>query len=802
MGRQLTPSELRRTIDPVTLGIQTTAECMPLAGVIGQPHAVSALKFGLGIRDAGFNIYVSGPHGIGKMSAVKSFLETEARRRPLPCDWCYVNNFDDSYQPIAIRLPAGQARVFQQEMKSLVEHVRRELPKALESEEFANKRDALLKELEVGRANILGELSAELEAAGFGMQVMPTGIMTLPVRHGRPLTDEDFASMTEEERAAYKARGERVQHEVRAAMKRVRDLERKAQEQLQQLSRQAAMAVLGGLVEDLIEKYADQAEVIAYLEAVRDDMLDNIELFKPGSPAPEGVSALFAPWMQDLPFRKYAVNILIDNSKAKGAPVVVESSPTYANLLGRIEKESQFGALYTDFTMIKAGALHHANGGYLVLRVEDLLREPYSWDGLKRCINAGEIQIEELTDRLGFLSTKTLRPQPIPLDVKVILIGHPLHYQLLHAYDADFAELFKVRVDFDTRMPNEPGNVRDMLSLLRMLCEREGYRHLDSAAAAKLLEHAARMAEDQSKLSTHFGTLLDIVREANLYAERDGAGIIAARHIRQALDQRVYRSSMIQERLQEMILRDMLLIETRGAAVGQVNGLTIFTLGDYDFGLPSRITASVEPGSKGVIDIEREVELGGPIHSKGVMILSGYLSHRYGQDKPVSLSARLVFEQSYQPVEGDSASSAELYALLSALACLPIKQSIAVTGSVNQHGEVQVIGGVNEKIEGFFDVCKARGLTGEQGVLIPEGNVQHLMLREDVVEAVARGEFHIWSVRNVDEGIEILTGEPASQVHAAVEQRLRAFGQSLRQLTAPPHQLEPKSSIGSSPASS
>ncbi len=753
--------------------------------MIGQPRAVSALKFGLGIRDAGFNIYVSGPNGIGKMSAVKSFLESEARQRPPPCDWCYVNNFEDAYQPIAIRLPAGQARIFQQEIKSLVEHVHRELPKALESEEFANKRDALLKELEIGRANMLSALSARLEAAGFGMQVMPTGIMTLPVRHGRPLTDEDFANMTEEERAAFKARSETVQHDVRATMKQVRDLERRTQEQLQRLSRRAAMAVLGGSIEDLAEKYAAQPEVISYLEAMRDDMLDNIELFKPGSAAPDGIGALLAPWMQDLPLRKYTVNVLIDNSKVKGAPVVVESNPTYANLLGRIEKESQLGALYTDFTMIKAGALHRANGGYLVLRVEDLLGEPYSWDGLKRCISAGEIHIEELTDRLGFLSTKTLRPQPIPLDVKVILIGQPLHYQLLHAYDADFAELFKVRVDFDTRMPNEPHNVRDALSLLRMLCEREGYRHLDGAAAAKLLEHAARLAEDQSKLSTHFGALLDIVREANLYAEQDHVDVISAHHIQKALTQRVYRSSMIQERLQEMILRNMLLVQTGGSAVGQVNGLTIFNLGDYTFGLPSRITASVEPGSKGIIDIEREVELGGPIHSKGVMILSGYLSHRYGQDKPLSLSARLVFEQSYQAVEGDSASSAELYALLSALSCLPVKQSLAVTGSVNQHGEVQVIGGVNEKIEGFFDVCRVRGLTGDQGVLIPEGNAQHLMLREDVVEAVARGEFHVWTVRHVDEGIELLTGEPADYVHAKVEGRLRAFGRSLRRLASP-----------------
>jgi lon-related putative ATP-dependent protease len=785
VSRHLTPEELRRTVDPGALGIRTTADCKPLEGVIGQPRAVSALKFGLGVHDAGFNIYVSGPNGIGKTSAIRSFLQSEARQKPSPHDWCYVNNFDDSYQPIAIRLPAGQARVFQQEIRSLIEHVRRELPKALESEEFANRRDGLLKDLEIGRAGALNELSARLEAMGFGMQVMPTGIMTLPVKHGRPLTEEEFARMTEEERAAFKARSEAVQHEVRATMKQVRDLERRTQEQLQQLSRQAAMTVVGGLIEDLIEKYSGQPAVVSYLEALQNDLLDNIELFKPATSAPEGIGALFAPWMQDLPLRKYAVNVLIDNSKLSGAPVIVESNPTYANLIGRIEKESQFGALHTDFTMIKAGALHRANGGYLVLRVEDLLREPYSWDGLKRCISAGQIAIEDLTDRLGFLSTKTLRPQPIPLNVKVILIGQPLHYQLLHAYDADFAELFKVRVDFDTRMSNEPDNVRDALSLLRTLCEREGYRHLTSAAAAKLVEHAARLAEDQSKLSTHFGTLLDIVREANLYAEQDGADYVEAHHLRKALDQRVYRSSMIQERLQEMILRNMLLIETSGEVVGQVNGLAMFNLGDYDFGLPSRITASVEPGSKGIIDIEREVELGGPIHSKGVMILSGYLSNRYGQNKPLSLSARIVFEQSYQAVEGDSASSAELYALLSALSCLPIKQSIAVTGSVNQHGEVQVIGSVNEKIEGFFDVCKARGLTGEQGVLIPAGNVQHLMLREDVVEAVARGEFHVWAVRDVDEGLAALTGRPASQVHMQVERRLKAFRHSLKRLASP-----------------
>ena len=493
-----------------------------------------------------------------------------------------------------------------------------------------------------------------------------------------------------------------------------------------------------------------------------------------------------------MPFRKYQVNVLVDNSKQEGAPVVVELNPSYSNLFGRVEKEAHFGALYTDLTMIKAGSLHRANGGYLVLRAEDLLRNPFSWDGLKRALLSRQIEIEEPGERFGFMATKSVRPQPIPLDVKVALIGSPLLYYLLYASDDEFSELFKVKADFDTSMARDEENVQDFLAVLSTFCHKEKLKPLDASAVAKLLEHASRLAEDQEKLSTHFGALADVIREAHFWALQDGAPHVGAAHVQKALDEKLYRSNLIQERIQEMIARGTLLIDAAGEAVGQVNGLSVLSLGDYLFGKPSRITASVGPGREGVIDIEREVELGGPIHSKGVLILSGYLAQEYAQDKPLTLAARLVFEQSYEGIEGDSASSAELFTLLSALSGLPVKQGIAVTGSVNQHGELQAIGGVNQKIEGFFDVCQAKGLTGEQGVIIPQSNVQNLMLREDVVEAVKSKRFHVWPVKTIDEGIEILTGVPAGKrgpdgqfpegtVGYRVDRRLREFAECLKE---------------------
>jgi lon-related putative ATP-dependent protease len=790
----LLPSQLRRTFDSKMLGVETTAHLKTLEGIIGQKRAVSALQFGLEIHEKGFNIYVAGPPGIGKMTAVQSFLEDLARRKATPPDWCYVNNFEDSYQPKVCQLPARRGREFQQDMKSLIDHVRREIPKAFESEEYGNRRDAIIKTLDKQRAQALEKVNDHASKAGFMLQPTPLGLATVPMLKGQPLSDAEFQALPAHTREEFQHRHEELKDELKAAMKQIHQLERATQEKLQKLDQQVALYIVGGLMDELHEKYRDLPQVLAYLQAVQKDILENIETFKAGTTAatPAAEGAIAAPWLRELPFRKYQVNVLVDNSAQKGAPVVVEFNPSYNNLFGRVEKEVQFGALYTDFTMIKPGAFHRANGGYLVLPIEDVFRNLLSWDGVKRALRSGEIEIEEIGERLGFMATKSLRPQPIPFSIKVVLVGRPWLYYLLHAYDEEFPELFKVKADFDTRMECSQENIQDFLALVATFCNKEKLEHLDGGAVAKLLEYSARLTEDQEKLSTHFGALADIIREANFWALQENAKQISAAHIRQALDAKIYRSNLIEERMQEMIRRGTLLIALAGQTVGQVNGLSVLSLGDYQFGKPSRITASVGPGRGGIIDIEREVELGGPIHSKGVLILSGYLAQQFAQDQPLTLSARLVFEQSYEGVEGDSASSTELYALLSALSELPIKQGIAVTGSVNQLGEVQAIGGVNEKIEGFFDVCKAKGLSGEQGVIMPQSNVANLMLREEVVEAVAAKKFFIWPVRTINEGIEILTGVvagergvdgrfPEGTVNSRIEKRLQEFSERMKE---------------------
>lgn len=801
---ELTPDELRRTFDPKALGIKTTEQLKPQEGIIGQKRAVAALQFGLHIQKLGYNVYVAGPPGIGKMTAIQSFLGELAKDSGKPVDWLYINNFDDPYQPKALKLPAGRGRKLQQAVKELVEQVRRNLAKAFESEEYGNKRDQVVKAVGKQRDTVLERLGQRAAKAGFDIQATPFGIVMIPVRNGRPLGDAELAVLPAAVREELQRRQEQLQDDLKAAMKEVRKLEKTGQEHLQELDRQATMYIVEGLMDDLNEQYRDLPEVTAHLRAIQQDILRNIDTFKAsatstgkaGAPGPEG-AAVVAPWLLELPFRKYQVNVLVDNSQSEGRPVVVEINPSHHNLFGRIEKETQFGALYTDFTMIKAGALHRANGGYLVVRVEDLLRSVMSWDTLKCALRSNEIQIEDLGERMGFLATKSLRPQPIPLDVKVVLVGRPLLYYLLHSLDDEFPELFKVKADFDSQMERSDDSVQDFLRFLCTFCKKENLKPLDAEAVAKLLEHGSRLADDQEKLSTHFGNLADVVREAHFWALQDKSRHITAVHLARALKEKIYRSSLIQERIQELIARGTLLITTAGEAVGQVNGLSVIILGDYAFGRPSRITASVGPGREGIIDMERQVELGGPVHSKGVLILGGYLMQKYAQEMPLTLAARLVFEQSYEGVEGDSASSAELYAVLSALAGVPVRQGIGVTGSVNQRGEIQSIGGANYKIEGFFDVCKAKGLTGEQGVMLPRSNVKNLMLREDVVEAVRAGQFHAWAVSTVDEGIEVLTGVPAGQrrpdgsypkdtIHHRVAQRLRDFAQCLKEFPEAP----------------
>ncbi|MGA9351834.1 MAG: ATP-binding protein [Anaerolineae bacterium] len=790
MANELSVDKLRRICDPQMLDYETTEEIEPLETIIGQERAVRALEFGLGIKELGFNIYVAGPPGTGKTTAVERFLEEVAKDKAVPPDWCYVNNFRGPYRPKALRLPPGRGREFQKDMKNLVDGVRREIPRAFESDEYAAKREETVQGFQRQRQELLSQMGDRSQEEGFLLQMSPMGLLIIPVMEGKPLSEEEFRALSTEVKEDLQQKRESLQDELKRAMRQVRGLEKKATEELQELDQEVALYTVAPSVSELVEKYEDLPEVVAYLKEVRGDIVENLSQFR-GEAEAQLTPAIPVPGASELPFRKYEVNVVVDNSELEGAPVIMEFNPTYNNLFGRIEKEAQFGALITDFTMVREGSLHRANGGYLVLPAEELLRNLFSWDSLKRALRNKEIAIEEAGERLGFITTKSLQPEPIPLDAKVVIIGQPMLYYLLYDLDEDFSELFKVKADFDTRMDRTDENIRDYAAFVCTLCGEEGLKHLDASALAKVIEHSSRLAEDQEKLTARFGEISDIIREAGFYATQENSVYVTAAHVQKAIEEKFYRSNLVQERVSEAIERGTIMIDVVGEEVGQVNGLSVISLGDIAFGQPSRITASIGLGREGLIDIEREAKLGGPIHTKGVMILSGYLTEKYAQDKPLSLSAHLVFEQSYSEVEGDSASSTELYALLSSLSGLPIKQGIAVTGSINQKGEVQAIGGVNEKIEGFFETCTAKGLTGEQGVLIPESNVQNLMLKEEVVEAVREGKFHIWSVKTVDEGIEILTGVKAGvrkedgtfeedSVNDRVDRRLRELAEKMR----------------------
>jgi len=793
---ELPPKTLRKTCDPNVMRCKTTQELAPLREIIGQERAVRALKFGLGIRDQGFNIYVAGYPGTGRKTAVKNFVKEIASVEHVPPDWCYVNNFFNQYEPKAIKLPAGKGKQFQDDVKNLIESIRTALPKAFESNDYASRREATVRGLEKQRKGLIDKLNSKAQQEGFIIQSTPIGLLLIPVVNGKPLKEEELLSLPQKTKDLIQEKRERLESELRNTMRQFLDMERKIREELKKLNRDVALYAIGNLVEDIIEKYQAMSETTAYLKDLQNNILDNIAQFvKRGEPQQQ--TPFPVPWMKEAPFRKYEVNVIVDNSDVKGAPVVMEFNPTYQNLFGTTEKEAQFGALVTDFTMIRGGSLHKANNGYLIIPFEELLRNPFSYEGLKRALRDEKIVIEEPQERFGFISTKGLKPKPIPLNIKVVLIGNPYLYQQLFTLDMEFTELFKVKAEFDTTMVHTEENVKKYAAFVCTICQKENLKHLDGSGLAKLVEYSQRLAQDQQKLSTRFAEVADIIREANFYATQEKSELVTGDNVKKAIEEKIYRSKLIQEKIQEMIQREILLIDTEAEKVGQVNGLSVMGLGDFAFGTPSRVTASVGLGREGVIDIEREAKMGGPIHTKGVLILSGYLNEKYAQDNPLSLSARLVFEQNYAGVEGDSASSTELYAILSALSGLPIKQAIAVTGSVNQKGKVQAIGGVNEKIEGFFEVCKAKGFTGQQGVMIPKSNMQNLMLKEEVVEAVKAGRFHLYSVKTIDEGIEVLTGIKAGErrkdgtfedqtVNYRVDKQLKGMAEKLKEFPSAP----------------
>lgn len=805
--RELTAEQLRRHCDTAHFAFATTAEAPELEGIIGQERATRALQFGIEMPYSGYNIFAMGPAGAGKTSIITRFLEDRAAGRPIPPDWGYIHNFKDPDRPKAIRLPPAGGVHLRDQMDAALANLAEILPKTFASDQYAEHRNAIGREWAEQRDQRLRQLDATVRQQGFALVNLPTGLGIAPARNGRPLTEEEFNRLSDAEKSAVNERGQVLQEALERVMRQLRELEEAAQERLANLDQEVTARTIRPIFDKLAAEYRDWPDVLAYLAGVQAHIAEHADDFKvkPGAAeeeAQEGAdadaAALWGRPRADTPLDQYRLNVIVDNSGLRGAPVVVETNPTYANLIGRVEMRAELGTLVSDYRHVKAGALHRANDGYLVLDARVLLRQPFAWEALKQALRNRRIRIEEGA-QTGVLVAATLSPEPIPLDVKVVLIGDPETYYLLYAYDEQFEKLFKVRADFAFEMDWTAENETRLAQFIRSRVEEEGLLHFDISAVGKVIEYAGRLVEDQRKLTTRLAHVNDIVREASFWAGRAGRPLVIAEDVTRAINERIYRSNLYEERLREAITEGTIMVDVAGAVVGQVNGLAVVELGDYAFGRPTRITARVFQGRAGVINIEREARLSGRTHDKGVLILSGFLGGRFAQDKPLSLSASIAFEQSYEGIDGDSASATELYALLSGLADLPIKQGIAVTGSVNQRGEIQAVGGVTLKVEGFFDVCRAMpgGLTGEQGVIVPAANVANLMLREDVVEAVAQGRFHIYPVRTVDEGIEILTGVPAGErgpdgaypadsVNGRVDRRLRELAEKLQQFGQPP----------------
>jgi lon-related putative ATP-dependent protease len=793
---ELKSDQLRARCKRREFTCKTSAELSLLEGVVGQPRALNALQFGLEIPDKGFNIYVAGSPGTGRHTATTRYIEEIAQRRPVPSDWSYVTNFKNQFKPSVLEFPAGKGKAFVAKIDRFVDSARTSIQQMLESEEYAQQREDLTKSFEAQRDDLTEKMREKAQEAGFVLQGTQTGLLIVPVVRGQPVTPDMVPKLKPEVRKEIEEKRITLETELRSAFRKLHSLERDLREQLRQMEEKAVRFTLEPLINEILEEFTENKNAVTWVNELADDIIENLNQFigrtPPGLP-PELLMRMPSP--EDFANR-YKVNLIVNNSETKGAPIIEVTNATYNRLFGLIEKEPRFGALVTDTTMIRPGYLHQANGGYIVIPVRELLMVPASYQALKRALQNDQVVIEEASEALGFLTVKTLHPDPIPLKLKVILIGEPLWYQQLYELDPDFRELFKVKADFDTSMERNKDAVKIYGDFVCTLTAKEDLLHLDVEAIAEVVDFSSRLADDQHKLSTRFDIVADIIREANFYAKKEGKKMIELSHIKKTLDERFFRSSLYAEKIREFIKKGVILIDTEGDAVGQINGLSVLSLGDFSFGQPSRITATVAPGRGQVIDIEREAQLSGPIQIKGVQILTGFLHQTFGQDKPLSLSARITFEQSYGGVDGDSASSTELYAMLSALSGVPIQQRFAVTGSVNQRGEVQAIGGVNQKIEGYFAVCKEKGLTGNQGVLIPESNAQNLMLKDEVIEAVEAGKFHIYSVQTIKDGIELLTGIPAGKkqtdgsyptdsIFGRVDKRLREMADIMREHNNP-----------------
>jgi lon-related putative ATP-dependent protease len=764
MTAKLKPEELYKCCEPDLFKFETTDDIGRFEGTIGQEKALQSLDFGLSLDSKGFNIYALGESGTGKMRTVRTLLGEKALKEEVPHDWCYVYNFKEPDNPLAISLDPGRGMVFHKDMDDLVKTLRAEIPKAFESKEYEKQRSRIVEEFQQKQKELFSSIEEEAQSKGFAIRKAVAGLIIVPVRKsGEPLTEDEFAALDDKTKKKVEELGRMLQERLDDVVRAVREAEKLVKEMLARLEREMALGSVGHLIEELKEKYKGHERITAYLEAAKEDILSHLEDFKGAEEQAPPLPFMKMP-KQEVSFVRYSVNVIVNNEEQKGAPVVFESNPTYLNIFGRIEYKVQYGMALTDFSMIKAGSLHRANGGYIVINALDLLRNIFSYDALKRSIKNKEIKIEDAWEQYRLLSTTALKPEPIPLEVKVILLGNPYIYYVLYNLDDEYRELFKVKADFDSRMPRTAENIEKYASFIANCQKDEKLLPFDRSGVLKIVEYGARLAGHQEKLSTRFSDIADLIREAHYWANKDGGGVIRAEHVIRAIDEKVLRSNRIEERLREMMVEDTLIVNTSGEKVGQVNGLAVLDMGDYSFGKPSRITARAYTGKAGVVNIERETKMSGKIHEKAIMIISSYLGGKYAVKKPISLSASITFEQLYEMVEGDSATCAELYALLSSISGAPLKQNIAITGSMDQNGDVQPIGGVNEKIEGFFDLCKIRGLDGSHGVIIPKRNVKHLMLKQEVINAVKDGKFSIYPIEKMEDGLEILTGMPAGEM--------------------------------------
>ncbi len=792
--QELKASQVYRLCDLSQLNFKTTEDLPPCTDFIGQKRAVESIQFGIGMDYAEYNIFLVGPTGVGKSTTIETILARVAKAKPTPKDWCYVYNFLDPNEPKAIELPMGKGKLFKKDMDEFLQILKTDIPRAFESKEFEEQRQNLMNEFQKKKNVLFEDLQKNAAENNIQIQFSPTGIITIPLVEGKPITQEQYNALDDAAKEEINKRKEIIDNQVAEAMKTARKLENEAGERLKELERRVALFAVRDLIESLSEKYKIFPKIIDYFDQLQKHILENIDNFLPdknmqaaGMPFPFRM-----PQQQQPTFTEYKVNVFIDNSLTEGAPVIFEAHPTYPNLFGSIEKEARFGALFTDFTMIRPGSLAKANGGYIVLEALDMFKFPFVWDSLKKALENQELRIEDLYQQFGYSSTVGLRPEPIKLDIKVIVAGNSYLYQMLYAYDEDFRKLFKVKADFDSVVDRNDGTLSQYSCFIKSICDRDGLNPFDRSGLETVLEYSSRLAGDQTKLSVQLGSITKILKEADYWAKLDnGEGLTKRVHVEKAIEEKIYRSNLVEEKIQELIAKGVLLVDTEGMVTGQINGLAVYNMGDYAFGKPSRITCETFMGTEGVVNIERKSRMSGNIHDKGVLILSGYIGAKYAQNKPLSLSASIGFEQSYETIDGDSASAAELIVLLSSLSGIPVKQSLAITGSVNQKGQIQPIGGANEKIEGFYDVCKAKGMTGEQGVVIPYQNVKNLMLKKEVVEAVKAGRFHIYPVETIDQAIETITGKEAGQrgasgkfkrgtINYLVDKRLREFAEDYR----------------------